>query len=195
MENENFEDLVKNFNRYLIENKHEYLTLFSKLQIQIEGWFRGKLMHYLKEINYELTPDNREIKIPNQGPKERKKVDFKIKINDEWCWIELKHILIGYQKSKDNRFKLLDYFRGYNSFSVTNDIKKLKKVNPDPAYVLCFASVNDNSVIDAGVLEKMINEILNDVKIGADLKAWNFDNDSSCAYFILKVKPDHNPIC
>ena len=195
MENEKFEDLVKNFNRYLIENKHEYLTLFSKLQIQIEGWFRGELMHYLKEINYELTPDNREIKIPNQGPKERKKVDFKIKINDEWCWIELKHILIGYQKSKDNRFKLLDYFMSNNSFSVTKDIEKLKKVNPDPAYVLCFASVNDNSVIDTGDFEKKINEILNDVKIGADLKAWNFDNDSSCGYFILKVKPDHNPIC
>ena len=61
MENRKFEDVVKNFYTYLKENKQEYLLLFSRLQIQIEGWFRGELMNYLDQPKKDMSYKNREV--------------------------------------------------------------------------------------------------------------------------------------
>ncbi|WMT55298.1 hypothetical protein [Acidiplasma sp.] len=41
MENNELEHEISSFYNELINSKKEYLQLFSRLQIQIEGWFRG----------------------------------------------------------------------------------------------------------------------------------------------------------
>ena len=187
MENNKLENDIHSFYTELISCKKEYLQLFSDLQIQIEGWFRGELMHYFKENRYDMTTENREERIPNQDPKKRKKADFKIKVNGEWCWIELKHILIGHQKS-NNRFKISDYFRSYNSFAVINDIDKLTNVKPDSAYVLAFVLVDDDSITSKNGLERELKQLSDKYNIRADKIAVDFDNDIRFGYFVLKLK-------
>ncbi|KJE49323.1 hypothetical protein TZ01_04520 [Acidiplasma sp. MBA-1] len=97
MENNELEHEIGTFYNELINSKKGYLQLFSRLQIQIEGWFRRELMKYFDGNVHELTNKNREVKIPGQEQGRRKKADFKIKINGDCCWIELKHLLIGNQ--------------------------------------------------------------------------------------------------
>ena len=170
------------------------MQLFSRLEIQIEGWFRGELMNYFDKSVDEMNPDKREVLLPNQSNKERKKVDFKIKENGQLCWIELKHLLIGNQINKSNSFKLDFYFKGYNSSSIVNDIDKLKSVKPDPAYILAFVSVNGNSIIGKDDLEKVLDDLLKEFNVSADKIAVDFDNDSRFGYFILKLKPEDDHI-
>ena len=192
MENNEFEHEISSFYNELINSKKEYLQLFSKLQIQIEGWFRGELMKYFNDNVHELTNKNREVKIPDQEPGKRKKADFKIKINGNCCWIELKHLLIGNQINKSNSFKLDFYFKGYNLSSIVNDIDKLKSVKPDPAYILAFVSVNDSSITSKDDLETGLGDLLKEFNVSADKIEVDFDNDSRFGYFILKMKPNHN---
>lgn len=144
MDSKDLEVAIKDFYDELTEKKQDYLILFSKLQIQIEGWFRGEVFNYLQgktiqgtKIN--MTTENREAKISND---DKRKVDIKIKLNNEWYWIELKHILVGYQK--DSPFPLSFYF--YKDTYIYSDIKKLTSIdNTDKKqhlYSLVFISTN-----------------------------------------------------
>ena len=58
-----------------------------------------------------MTTANREAKMNNDDERKSddngKKVDIKIKLNNEWYWIELKHILVSYQKDHSFPPKLL----------------------------------------------------------------------------------------
>ena len=139
MDNKDLENLIIGFYNELTEKKQDYLILFSKLQIQIEGWFRGEFMNYFKNKNVEMTTENREVKISDN---DRRKVDIKIKLNNEFYWIELKHILVGYQK--DEPFPLSFYF--YKHTYIPSDICKLTSVdNSDQKqhlYSLVFISTN-----------------------------------------------------
>ncbi len=83
------EEFVNEFYNFLIEEKCGYLEMFSELEIQIEGWFRGELMRYFKRNKIEFTDYNREVK------NNRNIIDFKINIDEQGYWIELKHILVG----------------------------------------------------------------------------------------------------
>ena len=134
METDKLENDIMEFYKILINNKREYLQLFSKLQIQIEGWFRGELMNYFKNCDYKMTTKNREVPI-NEG--DRKKVDLKIGDSNEFesYWIELKHLLVGNQKGnkksdgeqKGNNFSLNFHFLGrYFIASFTASAPSLK---------------------------------------------------------------------
>jgi hypothetical protein len=85
MENLEFENIIKEFYSCLTgetercESKNEYLELFSELEIQIEGWFRGEFMNFIKLKGIPMGPKNREARIYETS---RKKVDFKIKKKD-----------------------------------------------------------------------------------------------------------------
>ena len=123
MKDEKFGELVENFYTYLMKSKQEYLSLFSKLQIQIEGWFRGELMNYFEHHNIEMSTENREIRINEDS---RRKVDLKIQIDNEFSWIELKHILVGYQIEQP--FSLDFYFK--DKTYISTDIEKLELIEP-----------------------------------------------------------------
>ena len=139
MNSKDLENLIIGFYNELTGKKHDYLCLFSKLQIQIEGWFRGEFMNFLENNGIKMTTENREVKISDH---DKRKVDIKIKLNNEWYWIELKHILVGYQK--DSPFPLSFYF--YKDTYIYSDIKKLTSIdNTDKKqhlYSLVFISTN-----------------------------------------------------
>ncbi len=208
MDNINLEEAVKSFYKKLIDNNKDYLILFSNLQIQIEGWFRGEIMHYFKENRYDMTTKNREVPVTNE---ERKKVDLKVKLNNVSYWIELKHLLVGYQKGNKkegnqygNYFSLNFYF--YSGTYISNDIEKLKKVSWVPKettykYVLAFLSTNypedkeikNGKITSKEILEEQVKSILkSERKDGplinrACLIADDFNEDCNFGYFLLKV--------
>ncbi len=137
MENLEFENIIKEFYSCLTgetekcESKSEYLELFSELEIQIEGWFRGEFMNFLKLKGITIGPKNREIRINETS---RKKVDFKIKMKDGSpnYWIELKHILIGSQgkdKNGNGNYNMNTYFS--SGTFIDSDIKKLQDIEDE----------------------------------------------------------------
>ena len=209
MENNEFEHEISSFYEELIDGKKEYLKLFSRLQIQIEGWFRGELMNYLDGPDHNMTTENREVLLNDEG---RKKADLKVEFHKKSYWVELKHLLVGYQKGNKkpedkqggNNFSLNFYF--YSDTYITNDIEKLKnelKSSQETAYkyILAFVSTNyidgkkikTKKIESKGVLENQINEILNykrkedPLKNKACLISSDFNNDCNFGYFLLKI--------
>ena len=208
MNTNKLENDIIEFYKILINNKKEYLQLFSKLQIQIEGWFRGELMNYFKNCDYKMTTKNREVPI-NEG--DRKKVDLKIGDSNESesYWIELKHLLVGNQKGnkksdgeqKGNNFSLNFYF--YSGTYITNDIEKLENLSKSSQetaykYVLSFVSTNypedkKDKIESKEVFEDQIKKILNNNRKDgpltkkARLISSDFNNDCNFGYFLLKV--------
>ncbi len=155
-----------------------------------------------------MTSENREFPVTN---KERKKVVLKVKLNNVSYWIELKHLLVGYQKGNKeegnqygNYFPLNFYF--YSSTYISNDIEKLKKVSvvsqeTTYKYVLAFLSTNypkdkeikNGKITSKEILEKQVDSILNSkmkeepLINKARLIAHDFNEDCNFGYFLLKV--------
>ena len=197
MNDEKFEKLIKNFYTYLIESKQEYLSLFSKLQIQIEGWFRGELMNYFEHHNIEMSTENREIRINEDS---RRKVDLKIQIDNEFYWIELKHILVGYQIEQP--FNLDFYFK--EGTYISTDIEKLRSIEqPDKqqyGYSLVFISTNYTKkglkkstqieILTRDNLDEKVKESLEkqkDSKSKAFIKSSNHNNELHFGYLLLGI--------
>ena len=188
MIDDEFKIYVENFYNKLIEDKYEYLKMFSKLQIQIEGWFRGELMHYFNyDKKIDLKPENREVKINAES---RKKVDLKIPINGQDFWIELKHILVGIQ-GKGKNDKSLNYpikFYFSSKDYIANDIKKLREIeNGNNLYSLSFISTNNDMIKDENELKKKLDEQLEQK---AELVSYNYNKNLEFGYFLLKVYKD-----
>lgn len=206
MENNEFEHEISSFYEELIDGKKEYLKLFSRLQIQIEGWFRGELMNYLDGPDHNMTTENREVLLNDEG---RKKADLKVEFDKKSYWVELKHLLVGYQKGNEkpedkqvgNNFSLNFYF--YSGTYVTNDIEKLEnelKSSQETAYKYILAFVSTNYPVDKRdkieskeILDDQIKKILNNnrkdgpLKNKARLISSDFNNDCNFGYFLLKV--------
>ena len=197
MKDEKFGELVKNFYTYLIESKQEYLSLFSKLQIQIEGWFKGELMNYLDHHNIVMSTENREVRINDNS---RRKVDLKIEIDNEFYWIELKHILVGYQKEQP--LPLGFYFN--KGTYISGDIEKLGLIEQSDkrqhGYSLVFISTNytkeglKNStqveIITRDNLNKKVNESLEkrkDHEVKVCIKTSNYNEQLHFGYTLLGI--------
>ena len=197
MKDEKFGELIENFYTYLIESKQEYLSLFSDLQIQIEGWFRGELMNFLRNNNIDITVENREIRI---NTRTHKKTDFKLEFTNEIYWIELKHLLVGYQL--DSSFPLKFYFN--DDTYIDNDIKKLQEVDHSDKkqylYSLAFISTNypynksknskNTKITSTEVLSNEYNSIIerkNYNKNGICLKSVNYDDALRFGYSLIKI--------
>ncbi len=204
MNSKDLENLIIGFYNELTGKKHDYLCLFSKLQIQIEGWFRGEFMNFLENNGIKMTTENREVKISDH---DKRKVDIKIKLNNEWYWIELKHILVGYQK--DMPYPLNFYF--YKDTYIHSDIKKLLLIdNTDTKqhrYSLIFISTNYVTESDK---ESKMNEINNRdnlkeefeiiIKKHKDIEdqilplLFDYSNNLHFGYMLLEVKNGNKEI-
>ena len=205
MENRKFEDVIKNFYTYLKENKQEYLLLFSRLQIQIEGWFRGELMNYLDQPKNDMSYKNREVPLNDD---EKGKVDLKIQFNDEIYWIELKHILVGYQIKTP--ISLGFYFT--KDQYVDGDFEKFKKIKKSVktqyGYSLVFISTNyikegsEKSKIDKIDTKEKLKYKFEDIKNATNhsnlsennssLTSYEYDNELHFGYLLMNVKIKDN---
>ena len=213
MENNEFEHEIRTFYNELINTKKEYLHLFSKLQIQIEGWFRGELMKYFDDNVHELTNKNREVplcdditnkeKLSNEEDNKKQKVDLRLMLNGEDYWIELKHILIGYQIKTPIS---LGFYFSDKSY-IANDIKKLPKTcysdKNQHLYSLTFVSTNYNKEGDGNSRIKKIetpkdlkNSLDHIIEKHSNLKdkiskiSCDYNKELHFGYMLLEVKKD-----
>ena len=198
MEEWEFKSLIERFYSSLKEgNKRDYLMLFSDLQIQIEGWFRGELMNFLGNNNIDITVKNRESRINTST---HKKADFKLEFTNEIYWIELKHLLVGYQI--DSSFPLKFYFKD-NTY-IDNDIKKLREVGHSDKkqylYSLAFISTNypynksknsnDNKIaLKKDLKDKYCSVIKskNEIKDKVSLESLDYDDTLHFGYLLIKI--------
>ena len=198
MEEWEFKSLIGRFYSSLKEvNKRDYMMLFSDLQIQIEGWFRGELMNFFRNNNIDITVKNRESRINTNT---RKKADFKLEFTDEIYWIELKHLLVGYQL--DNLFPLKFYF--YKNTYIYNDIKKLHDVDHSDKrqylYSLAFISTNypynksegsnDNKIASKKDLKDKYCSVIkskNEIKDKVSLESLDYDDTLHFGYLLIKI--------
>ena len=198
MEKWEFKSLIERFYSSLKEvNKREYLTLFSDLQIQIEGWFRGELMNFLRNNNIGITVKNRESRINDCT---HKKADFKLEFTNKIYWIELKHLLVGYQL--DSSFSLKFYF--YKNTYIYNDIKKLQDVDHSDKrqylYSLAFISTNypynksegsnDNKIASKKDLKDKYCSVIkskNEIKDKVSLESLDYDDTLHFGYLLIKI--------
>ena len=195
MENNGLEHEIRTFYNELINSKKEYLQLFSKLQIQIEGWFRGELMKYFDDNVHELTNKNREVllceditnkeKLSNEEDNKKQKVDLRLMLNGEDYWIELKHILVGYQIKTPIS---LGFYFSDKSY-IANDIDKLPKTcysdKNQHLYSLTFVSTNYNK---EGCKESKIKE---KIETSDDLKN-KLDNVFECHWQYMNYRKNKN---
>ena len=171
--------------------------LFSDLQIQIEGWFRGELMNFLRNNNINITVKNREIRINNST---HKKADFKLEFTNEIYWIKLKHLLVGYQL--DNSFPLKFYFN--DDTYIHNDIKKLQDVahSDKRQYLYSFALIStsypynksknskNTKITSKELLRKEYNSIIESKNVNKNEvcpKSVDYDDTLRFGYLLIKI--------
>jgi len=138
-------DLVSNF-RNVMEAHNEHLKCFCAYGVQLEGWLKGELMHFLdqqKSMTNIVDFDREE-----PAGKGRKKVDFRLEFPGEagtrYTWLEIKHWLIGYQKGC--KYDALFYFSDPSSVGIAPDIKKLATIQDDHKYLLVLATANPGEI-------------------------------------------------
>ena len=92
-------EVVDRFGNWL-RLRPKQLKCFTSLGIQVEGWFKGEFLTFLKSelSEHRIVTFDREVKCGDG----QKKVDVTISFMDQHpSWIELKHQLIGNQKGVD----------------------------------------------------------------------------------------------
>lgn len=94
-------------------------SCFCHLGFQSEGWFKGELLTFFSELQQGAVIQelNREVTVGTN------RVDIRIRLNETYHWIELKHWLIG--KQKGTHYNPGFYFGDPTSVGITKDIDKL----------------------------------------------------------------------
>lgn len=111
-------ELLPEMKKYF-DMMQDRFTCFYDLGFQSEGWFKGELLTLFCQLQHEgrIEELDREIKI-GIGT-----VDIRLRVGNEYHWIELKHWLVGNQKGV--RYKPNFYFSDPTSVGITKDIDKL----------------------------------------------------------------------
>jgi hypothetical protein len=113
------------------------LICFTKMGVQVEGWFKGELLTLLGTLRTQglIRDFDREVASPGG------RIDLTIKTEAGLHYIELKHWLIGKQKGStyDSNF----YFGDCTSIGIANDVDKLLKItSPGRLWLLILLTAN-----------------------------------------------------
>ena len=135
-------DLVRRF-KTVLDAHDTHLRSFCAHGVQLEGWLKGEFLNFLDEERTagKIVGFDREVKLTSD---QRKKVDFTIQViadgEVETIWVELKHWLIGRQKSV--MYAASFYFSDPSSVGISTDVKKLAKVVNGGGYLLILATAH-----------------------------------------------------
>ncbi len=130
-------DLVYRFSEVL-NPRRSILECFCRYGVQIEGWLKGELLHFLdtEKASGSLYEFDRETAF-DEG---RRKIDITLTDeNSHITWVELKHWLIGLQRG--DRYDANFYFGDSSSVGIKPDVEKLKLASGN-RYVLVLATAN-----------------------------------------------------
>ncbi len=128
--------------RQVMEEHAEYLECFQSHGVQLEGWLKGELLHFLDY--YQKTGKISRFAREEPAGKGRRKVDFCLEFSDasgpHLAWLEIKHWLIGYQKGC--KYEALFYFKDPKSTGILPDVKKLVTISDGDKYLLILTTAN-----------------------------------------------------
>ncbi len=101
------------------DTTQDRLICFHHLGFQSEGWFKGELVTLFSHLQHDgiIQELDREVKVDGG------RVDARIRLNDTYHWIELKHWLIGDQRGVSYNSSF--YFTDRGSVGITHDVDKL----------------------------------------------------------------------
>src|SRR5260221_8946873 len=107
-------ELLPRMKQYFDTTQNRFIC-FRNMGFQSEGWFKGELLTLFSEFQREgiIQELDREVMVGT------KKVDIKIRLNETYHWIELKHWLIGEQKGVS--YNPSSYFGDTSSVGITGD--------------------------------------------------------------------------
>lgn len=132
--------LVHRF-REVLGSRPEVLKCFAEQGIQVEGWLKGEILTFLtvEKRAGRIAGFDREALVGNG----RRKADVTVDIQEaaERCrlWIELKHYLVGWQKSI--LYNAFGYFND-PAAGIKPDIDKLLAIPSPHRYVLVLMTAN-----------------------------------------------------
>jgi hypothetical protein len=121
------------------------LACFCELGFQTEGWFKGELLYLFSQLHRQgvIQELDREVNV------EGKKVDIRLRVNNEDHWIELKHWLIG--KQKGTTYNPSFYFGDRTSVGITGDVNKLASLTGHRWLLLLLTANPGMNAWEAGV--------------------------------------------
>jgi len=107
-----------------LQAREDALRCFCDQAVQVESWFKGEILVFLKEemTNGRIQNFDREVKMDPLG---KKKVDFSVRFPAiPPVWIELKHWFIGRQRAAS--YNAGWYFGDRRAYgSIESDVNKL----------------------------------------------------------------------
>jgi hypothetical protein len=128
--------------RQVMEERTEYLKCFQTHGVQLEGWLKGELLHFLD--HYQKTGKISRLAREEPAGKGRRKVDFYLEFSDvngpHLAWLEIKHWHIGYQKGC--KYEATFYFKDPRSAGILPDVKKLVTISDWAKYLLILTTAN-----------------------------------------------------
>jgi len=137
-------ELLPRMKQYFDTTQNRFIC-FHDMGFQAEGWFKGELLTLFSELQHEgiIQKLEREVKVGT------KKVDIRIRLNDTYHWIELKHWLIGEQK--DFTYNTGFYFSDPTSVGITGDVDKLYPLTGYRWMLLLLTAKPEVQAWEAGV--------------------------------------------
>lgn len=108
--------------------KIDYFRVFSEVDSRIEGWIKAELIFLFNELQHEGIVDTfkREYNIRTPlGPKQRRQIDFRIKIRGAAHLLELKAACISQSAGTPRNLKF--YFRKDN-VGIVRDLRKFDEL-------------------------------------------------------------------
>lgn len=132
------------------EMTQDRFRCFTQLGFQSEGWFKGELVTLFNQLQNEgiIQELDREVKV------EKGRVDVRIRLNNTYHWIELKHWLIGNQKGVS--YNPYFYFSD-STVGITHDIDKLNTLT-DHRWMLLLLTANPGTQAWEIGIEKFNNK-------------------------------------
>jgi hypothetical protein len=119
------------------DTTQDRFVCFCNLGFQAEGWFKGELVTLFGRLQSEgiIQEVDREVKV------ETKRIDVRIRLNDTYHWIELKHWMIGKQNSI--YYNPSFSFGDPTSVGITSDVDKLNTlIHPGFRWILVLLTAN-----------------------------------------------------
>jgi hypothetical protein len=133
--------------RQVMEDRSEHLLCFQKHGVQLEGWLKGELLHFMD--HYKTTTKMANFTREEPFGKGRRKVDFCLEFPAEKgshiVWLETKHWLIGYQKGC--KYEAPFYFLDSSSTGIFQDVRKLVNTPDSDKYLLILTTKNPGQAL------------------------------------------------
>lgn len=114
------------------EQKEDYFSVFAQQDTRLEGWFKGELLLFFEKQKQQEVISQYQCEV--QPPHSSKRIDFKIDLQNQEYWLELKVLSISQAKTKRG----LPFYFGEGK-GLVKDFGKLENFTTLPhKWVLAF---------------------------------------------------------